>query len=405
LSFEYSLVAKEIFAAGLRSEILERVSRIEMVHTDVSVPLGPVKRCRLLYLVGQLSFGGLERQLCYLLAAMDRPRYRPAVVVWNYNVNDPHVASIRALGVPLYPLPDKLSSRAKLRELRTLVRSIAPEVLHSYSFYTNFAAWYGAFASRAISIGSIRQDFITERRLAGAVVGRLSARWPRSQICNSLAAKHNAEQSRWFSRPDRMHVARNGLDIGRYTFRALQPNRPSLLAIGRLEPEKRWDRLLSSVSLLVSKGLKFSVDLVGEGPLRMELESQAKRLGISSFVQFLGLQNDIPTLLGNCTFLVHTAEAEGCPNVVMEAMACGRAVVATDAGDVPSLVEHGKTGFVVPRGNERALVQSMETLIRDHHLCCQMGLAGRAKAEQQFGLDHLISETLAAYRAAGWKDH
>ena len=88
----------------------------------------------------------------------------------------------------------------------------------------------------------------------------------------------------------------------------------------------------------------------------------------------------------------------------MEAMACGRAVVATDVGDTPSIVDHQKTGFVVPRGDDAALVERMATLIADRELCRRMGEAGRLKAEREFGLDRLVSETLAAYRAAGWKD-
>jgi glycosyltransferase involved in cell wall biosynthesis len=85
-------------------------------------------------------------------------------------------------------------------------------------------------------------------------------------------------------------------------------------------------------------------------------------------------------------------------------MACGRAVIATDAGDIPHLVDHGTTGFVVPRGNETMLVERMTTLITDRELCCRMGKAGRAKAERDFGLDRLVSETLAAYQKAGWQN-
>jgi glycosyltransferase involved in cell wall biosynthesis len=88
----------------------------------------------------------------------------------------------------------------------------------------------------------------------------------------------------------------------------------------------------------------------------------------------------------------------------MEAMACGRAVVATDAGDVPSLIENGKTGFVVRRGDDATLCSRMVTLMTDLDLCRTMGEAGRAQAERLFGLDRLVSETLAAYRAMGWKE-
>ena len=95
--------------------------------------------CRILYLVGQLTPGGLERQLCYLLQAMDRERYRPAVAVWNFAEADVYVPRIRALDVPLYAFPN-MPSAAKLRAFRRLVRHLAPEVVHSYTFFTNFAA-------------------------------------------------------------------------------------------------------------------------------------------------------------------------------------------------------------------------------------------------------------------------
>ena len=71
--------------------------------------------CRILYLVGELHTGGLERQLYYLLRAMDRERYRPGVAVWNYQQDHLHVEPIRSLGVPLYSFPTDLSSAAKLQ--------------------------------------------------------------------------------------------------------------------------------------------------------------------------------------------------------------------------------------------------------------------------------------------------
>jgi glycosyltransferase involved in cell wall biosynthesis len=134
------------------------------------------------------------------------------------------------------------------------------------------------------------------------------------------------------------------------------------------------------------------------------LEQHVNDLGISDCVEFKGYSSDIPAFLSEASFLVHPSDAEGCPNAVMEAMACGRAVVATDVGDIPSLVDDGKTGFVVRRSADADLAERMARLMSDFDLCQRMGEAGRAKAERQFGLDRLVSETLAAYRAAGWKD-
>src|SRR6266849_11120740 len=85
--------------------------------------------CRFLYLVVQLTPGGLERQLCYLLQAMDRGRYRPVVAVWNFAEADVYVPRIRALNVPVYAFPNMPSAAAKLRAFGGLVRRLAPQVV------------------------------------------------------------------------------------------------------------------------------------------------------------------------------------------------------------------------------------------------------------------------------------
>ncbi len=80
--------------------------------------------CRLLYLIGQLRPGGSERQLCYLLQAVNRARYQPAVAVWNYREEDPYVSHLQALGVPLHPLPRASSGSVRLKTFRRLIRRI-----------------------------------------------------------------------------------------------------------------------------------------------------------------------------------------------------------------------------------------------------------------------------------------
>jgi glycosyltransferase involved in cell wall biosynthesis len=360
--------------------------------------------CRILYLVGQLSPGGLERQLCYLLQAMDRGRYRPGVAVWNFSETDVYVPRIRALNVPMYAFP-LMPSAAKLRAFRRLVRQLEPEVVHSYTFFTNFAAYWGVRGTRTVAVGSVRSDFTLDKKESGPLLGKVSARWPRAQICNSSLAAETCRLARSFFVPKQLFVVRNGLDLEQ--FRSASPvvgGRVRIVGVGSLVPVKRWDRLLRAAVELKRSGFDCLIQIAGDGQLRGLLEQQARELGVTDWVEFIGYTENIPGLLANAWFLVHTSDSEGCPNVVMEAMACGRAVVATDAGDVPSLVDDGKTGFVVSRGDEATLLARMVTLMTDHDLCRRMGEVGRAKAEQQFGLDRLVSETLAAYRAMGWKD-
>jgi glycosyltransferase involved in cell wall biosynthesis len=357
-------------------------------------------KCRLLYLVGQLAMGGSERQLYYLLKSMDREQYNPVVVVFNYNDADPYGNRIRGLGVPLYFWPNTRSSLFKLRDFRKIVIQLRPEVVHSYSFFTNFVVWWATLGSQSIPIGSIRKDFISERI---QIKGRINARWPRNQICNSLAAQKTVENCGGLFKPARVFMVRNGLDLDLFHSNPSLPRRPVLLAIGRHFPEKRWDRLLQILSLVAAKNLQFTVNQVGDGPLRKALEAQAKDLGLENRINFLGLQDDIPRLLADSSFLIHTADDEGTPNVVMEAMACGRAVVATDAGDIPFLVDDGKTGFVVPRLDNGAFVDRISRLLTNSELCCHMGEAGRIKAELEFRLDRLVTQTFEVYQLEGWR--
>jgi glycosyltransferase involved in cell wall biosynthesis len=361
--------------------------------------------CRFLYLVGQLSSGGLERQLCYLLQAMDRRRFRPVVAVWNFCDSDVYLPKIKALDVPVHGFLNTLSPAAKLRAFRRLVVRLKPEVVHSYTFYTNFAAHWAVRDTRTIAVGSVRGDFTLDKKDAGPFLGKLSARWPRQQICNSSSAAETCRRSPSIFVPKRLHVVGNGLDLERFRCAPLARSRKVTIAgVGSLVPVKRWDRLVRAAAALKREQVDCLIRIAGDGQLREPLEQQARSLGVQDCVDFIGYTEDIPGLLANASFLVHTSDSEGYPNAVLEAMACGRAVIATDAGDVPSLVEDGKTGFVVPREDETPLLRRVFTLATDYDLGRRMGEAGRARVARHFGLDRLVSKTLAAYRDMGWKD-
>jgi glycosyltransferase involved in cell wall biosynthesis len=361
-------------------------------------------KCDLLYLVGQLGSGGLERQLYYLLQTVTRKCYQPAVAVWNDCENDVYTPQIRALGVPIHSFPRTFSPPAKLVALRRLVRELHPAVAHSYSFYTNFGVYWATRGTSTVAVGSLRGELDRAKKESGRWLGSLSARWPREQICNNFSALEAARRSRGLFVPQRLSVVRNGLDLDRFHSLPLPVGgRVYIVGVGSLFSVKRWDRLLRAALALKQRGFDFLVRLVGDGPLRDSLRQQTQNLCIADCVEFLGNRDDVPSILAEATFLVHTSDSEGCPNVVMEAMACGRAVVATEVGDIPLLIEDEKTGFVVPRGDETALVTHMATLISNRDLCHRMGNAGRAKAEQEFGLDRLVTETLSVYRDAGWR--
>jgi glycosyltransferase involved in cell wall biosynthesis len=363
-------------------------------------------KCRILYLIGQLHSGGSERQLYYLLAAMDRSLYRPAVAVWNFRESDVYVPRIRDLGVAIHSFQGANSAIAKLRAMRCLIEQLQVEIVHSFTFYLNIAAYWSVRGTQAIALGSMRSSLEMDKKVSGWLLGKLSARWPDYQIYNSYEAVKHQSRSRSLFLPKRVFVVQNGVDLQYFSVMRRQPTiKPvRIVAVGSLVSVKRWDRLLSAAAELKGRKLDFSVEIAGGGPLRASLEQQVQELGISDRVTFRGYTDDIPTLLSQAAFLVHTSDAEGSPNTVMEAMACGRAVVSTDVGDVSSLIDNGTTGFVVRRGDDAMLIERMATLIVDPSLCRRMGEASRAKAQREFELDRLVSDTLAVYRAAGWGD-
>jgi glycosyltransferase involved in cell wall biosynthesis len=360
---------------------------------------------RILYLIGQLGLGGSERQLYCLLEQIDRSRFQTAVFVWNFRPDDPYVKRIKALGVAVDGFSAQISPLGKMKLFRKMVSQLQPHVIHSYSFYTNFAASWAAAGTKVIAIGSVRSDFLPAKKGCGILLGKLSARWPRSQIFNSFAAAESARCTSAFFSPGQLFVVRNGVNLQAYRMSLLpREGRVCIVGVGSLFPVKRWDRLLLAGLELKKRGYDALIRIAGDGPLRSWLQQQARDLGLEDLIKFIGEVDDIPKFVSNASFLVHTSDSEGCPNVIMEAQACGRAVVAMDAGDISKLVEDGRTGFVVQPGDDDTLVERMSRLIADQDLCRAMGEAGRSKAEREFGLDRLLYETLAVYRAAGWKD-
>jgi glycosyltransferase involved in cell wall biosynthesis len=362
-------------------------------------------RCRILYIIGQLGWGGSERQLSYLLRAMDRERYPSHVLVWNYRSDHSYVDEIKSLGVPIHFFPQGASSAAKLQGVRRLAQSLGAEVIHSCSFFTNFPAYWAASKTKAVALGSLRGEFDKAKKDSGPLLGRLSARWPRYQICNSFVSAESVRSSRGMFSPTHVRVIRNGLDLERFSYaNGCAVGKSSIVGVGSLLPLKRWDRILRVVQQVRSQGHECTLTIAGDGPERASLEKMARDLGIQEHAEFIGATSDVPELLKNSRLLVHSSDTEGCPNSVMEAMACGRPVVAMEAGDIPFLVEDGKTGFVIRRGDEETFGQRLLRLLSDDELCRHMGLAARAKAEREFGLGRLVAETLAAYEDAGWKD-
>lgn len=357
----------------------------------------------MLFLAPQLGVGGLERQLFGLLGSLDRDRYRPGVVVWNYDQSERYVGELRALGVPVMGIPQG-SRWVKLRALRRLIADLEPEVVHSYSFYTNVLAAYACRNTPALAVGSMRGDFEHDLEGSGAVLRRLSARFPRHQICNSWRAAQNVARAAGPFVPRDLRVVPNGVDLTAFSPAPRTGAGPVTVAgVGTLSELKNWAVLIPLVAGWATEGIDARVRIAGDGPQRAALAAEIHRLGIERSFELVGQVDDIAGFLADADLLVHVSTREGTPNVVLEAMAAGRPVVAFDSGDMRRLVDDGVSGYVVPLGAVDELDARLRLLVADDAERARMGRAARQGAEA-FSVASLADRVLAAYTAFGWHD-
>jgi rhamnosyl/mannosyltransferase len=168
--------------------------------------------------------------------------------------------------------------------------------------------------------------------------------------------------------------------------------------VGRLVPYKGVDVLLEAMKSLDGLAL-----IVGDGPLRSRLEAQARDLGISNRVRFLGSVSDqeLAALYGACSVFVlpSVTRQEAFGVVQLEAMSAGKPVVSTDVGTGVGWVNrNGETGFVVPPRDVSALRDAIARLLEDPELGTSMGDAGAKRVRSDFTVERMIDDTLALYR-------
>jgi glycosyltransferase involved in cell wall biosynthesis len=181
------------------------------------------------------------------------------------------------------------------------------------------------------------------------------------------------------------------------------------VSVARFEAPKNTAALLDAFAALGDRPEGILL-LVGDGPLRAELEERARALGIAERVRFTGSRRDIPEVLAASDVFVLASLFEGHPLSVMEAMAAGRPVVATSVGGVPEMVRSGETGILVPTGDVAALSGALRQMLESPELRRRMGASAARTAAEHFDIsrmagayERLYEEILADRRtSAGW---
>jgi glycosyltransferase involved in cell wall biosynthesis len=238
------------------------------------------------------------------------------------------------------------------------------------------------------------------KRARAAVLNRLVDR--RIAVSNFVADTVAATE---FVQRDRIAVLEHGIDLGRYA--AASPtalreevaagDRPIIACVSRMAPEKGVDCLIRAHAELDRDAI---LVIAGDGRDADRCKELAAELHIDDRVRFLGLRRDVPQIFAGCDIAVVPSQApEAFGLTVVEAMAAGKAVVVTDAGAMPEIVDHGRCGTVVPKGDYHALADAVRHLIDGPTFARMLGDAGRQRAHEHYGLDTWVDRMTDLYAA------
>jgi glycosyltransferase involved in cell wall biosynthesis len=196
----------------------------------------------------------------------------------------------------------------------------------------------------------------------------------------------------------RSDPARGRADLG------LSNGQRVILTAGNLIPPKGVDILIRAFAVVCEADPNAVLVIVGDGPERAKLEGLAEQVGVSRRTRFLGERSDVPVLLSaSVLFCCPSVWGEAFGWVNAEAMACEVPIVSTTTGAIPEIVEHGKTGLLVPPGDPDAMADAICELLASPERREVMGKAGRRRAEQMFDLRRTIERHIELYSEAAAK--
>jgi glycosyltransferase involved in cell wall biosynthesis len=210
------------------------------------------------------------------------------------------------------------------------------------------------------------------------------------------------------ARPEGAMLVRKGTDLDRFTpapdrraaCAPLQLTPPVILAVGTLQQRKGYHTLIRAMEVLRDR--PWTLVLCGDGSERQALQRQAAAAGLTSRVRFAGTvaRSEMPAYFGAADVFVHAAVLEAAGNVILEALASGCPIVTTDCGGPAEYVVPGKTGFIVPVGDHRAIADRVGQLLSDDGLRARISRAARNDAEEHYSYARMIAELTSVYETA-----
>jgi len=362
-----------------------------------------LSQLKLCFLAGTLEHGGAERQLFYMLQALRQAG--AGLRVLSLEQGEFWEEKIKALDIPVTWVGENSLRVKRLFRILAEVRKDPPDVLQSQHFYAN--AYAGLVAKRLGigGIGALRSNGRVEVSESGPLGGWLNLHGAGLIAANSRNAMRYAldqgiPAARLFFLP-------NVVDTDWFQPPEQVPQAPvTLITVGRLVKEKRLDRFIAILDGL-RRGHHLNVRglIVGPGcqdeDLRPELEDQARQLGLfPDFISFPGSVADTRRLYHESAICVLTSDYEGTPNVLLEAMASGLPVVASNVGGVPEIVRHGRNGFLHEPKDVGVFTETLAGLVKNSGLRAEMGRRARTFVQEHHSLQRLPTYLEQLYQLA-----
>jgi glycosyltransferase involved in cell wall biosynthesis len=287
------------------------------------------------------------------------------------------------------------------------------QVMHAHQYTPCF---YSVLA-RLLAGGKPRVIFTEHGRHFPDAVGR-ARRWSNRLILSRLVSEANAVcdfSARALKSIDGFSgipvgVIENGIDPLKYRRAAdvaaarrglgLPVARRYVVHVARFHPVKDQRTLLKAFHLVANSLPDVDLLLVGDGPLRVDLEQQVEALGLRERVRFLGVRSDVPAILGATEVFCLTSVSEAASLTLLEAMASALPVVVTDVGGNPEIVRGEVDGVLAPRGDAQAIGAALLRILTDESLAAQMGRAGAARVRDVYDLNRTIERHYESYRRA-----
>jgi glycosyltransferase involved in cell wall biosynthesis len=355
--------------------------------------------------------GGPEKTILLTAARTDRARIK-VTVCYIRDARDRVFAigeRARALGVDYVEPVERGSFDPRiLTELSALIASRDIDIIHAHDYKTDVLTWFLARRTGAIPLSTAHGwsgHSVRERWLYYPLDKWVLARYPR---VIAVSSDVRGELLRYGARDDRVTVVLNGIDaeqfrrdparslVVRHAF-GLTSEEIAVVAVGRLEPEKRFDLLLRAFAPLAARRPELKLFIAGDGSSRQMLEAERERLGLGRASRLLGHVADPADVYQAADVFVQSADNEGTPNAVLEAMAFEVPIVATDAGGTRELIRHGEDGLVVPRGDESALSAAIGSVMTDRAAARYRAESARARVESDLAFKTRVRRVDAIY--------